>query len=676
MQKLSDRIDRARRERFVGRQAEVELFRTALLADEPPFAVLHIYGPGGAGKTTLLHELARIATELGWPVVHLDARDIEPTSAAIDLAAQAARHAANGSVLLIDTYEVLDGLDGWMRRTFLPQLPANSLVVMAGRQPPSAWREDGAWAELTRVVALDNLQIEESQAYLTARGVPAEQHAALLAFTRGHPLALSLVAELYAQGNGAMLGSAPAAHDVIRSLMERFVRDAPTAQHRQALELCAIARTTTEAMLANLFDAEAAFLLFQWLRQLSFMEQGPYGIFPHDLVREVLDADLHWRNPNHYADLQQVALRYLRRAAQAASGQARQRLRMDTIYINRRAPGMRDFFVWDAADAAYAESAQAADFPAIIAMVLRHEGEASAAIARHWLARQPAAFLIYRTNDGEAYGCMAHLALEHATAEDAAIDPAVAAALAHVAAHHPIQPGDAISHMRFWMARESYQLITVAVNVTAANCVIHWTTTPRLVWSFVTMSNPTLMAPHFESIHFQRTPAADFTVGGRQYGVFSHNWALMPLTVWQIDTRHADLGIADAGRAAAGEAKASPAPVLSKREFAAALRQALRDYTRPDLLAANPLLNTALLTERTPAALQALLGDAVTALNQNPKDAKLYRALWRTYIEPEATQEQAAERLDLPFNTYRYHLTNGIDRLTTMLWQRLQDPSA
>ena len=130
-------------------------------------------------------------------------------------------------------------------------------------------RDSGAWAELTRVVALDNLQIEESQAYLPARGVPAEQHAALLAFTRGHPLALSLVAELYAQGNGAMLGSAPAAHDVIRSLMERFVRDAPTAQHRQALELCAIARTTTEAMLANLFDAEAAFLLFQWLRQLS-----------------------------------------------------------------------------------------------------------------------------------------------------------------------------------------------------------------------------------------------------------------------------------------------------------------------------------------------------------------------------------------------------------------------
>ena len=42
MRKISDRIDQARQERFVGRQAELELFHTALTAEEPPFAVLHI----------------------------------------------------------------------------------------------------------------------------------------------------------------------------------------------------------------------------------------------------------------------------------------------------------------------------------------------------------------------------------------------------------------------------------------------------------------------------------------------------------------------------------------------------------------------------------------------------------------------------------------------------------
>ncbi|MBW7886328.1 MAG: ATP-binding protein, partial [Caldilineaceae bacterium] len=534
--KLSDRNARARQQRFVGRQAELELFRTTLLAKEPAFAVLHIYGPGGAGKTSLLHELARLATQQGRPTVYLDGRDVEPEPAAVKAALGSFLTAANG-VLLIDTYERLAGLDGWLRGVFLPQLPAASLIVIAGRQVPTTWREDAAWADLTRIIALGNLPVEESHAYLAARGVPEPHHTAVLAFTRGHPLALSLVAELYRQGDAVAFGDTPAAYDVIRVLMERFVRDAPSSQHRKALELCAIARTTTEAMLANLFDADVAFELFQWLRQLSFIEHGPYGIFPHDLVREVLDADLHWRNPGDYAELQQAALTYLRRAAQVASGQERQRLRMDTIYINRRAPGMRDFFVWDSADTVYAEPAARADFPAIIDMVARHEGDASAAIARHWLARQPDRWLVYRTTGGELYGCMAQLALERATPEDAAIDPAVAAALAHVGASHPIQPGDTISHMRFWMARDTYQAIAVAVNVTAANCVIHWTSTPRLVWSFVTMANPELMAPHFQSIHFHRTPAAEFAIGGRHYGVFSHNWALMPVSAWQIDTR-------------------------------------------------------------------------------------------------------------------------------------------
>lgn len=35
-----------RRLRFVGRQAELDLFLSTLLASEPPFAVLHVRGPG------------------------------------------------------------------------------------------------------------------------------------------------------------------------------------------------------------------------------------------------------------------------------------------------------------------------------------------------------------------------------------------------------------------------------------------------------------------------------------------------------------------------------------------------------------------------------------------------------------------------------------------------------
>ena len=37
--------------------------------------------------------------------------------------------------------------------------------------------------------------------------------------------------------------------------------------------------------------------LFDWLRDLSFVEAGPDGLFPHDLARDVIDRDLRWRDP-------------------------------------------------------------------------------------------------------------------------------------------------------------------------------------------------------------------------------------------------------------------------------------------------------------------------------------------------------------------------------------------
>jgi hypothetical protein len=263
--------------------------------------------------------------------------------------------------------------------------------------------------------------------------------------------------------------------------------------------------------------------------------------------------------------------------------------------------------------------------------------------------------------------------LHRVTAEDAVVDPAVQAALPYVQAHHPVQPDEAMSYLRYWMARETYQAVSPALNTTAANCVIHWRTIPRLVWSFVAMANPDFMAPHFESIHFWRTPAADFRVGEQSFGLFSHNWLVEPVDTWRVEPPRPGI------KAPLPATAVSPSSVtLAQTDFTAAVRQALRDYTRPDRLAANPLCRTRLLpsADQTPEALQATLRQAVDSLNHNPKDAKLYRALWHTYFEPEATQEKTAERLDLPFNTYRYHLAAGLDRLIAWLWYRAQSPSA
>jgi hypothetical protein len=43
--------------------------------------------------------------------------------------------------------------------------------------------------------------------------------------------------------------------------------------------------------------------LFAWLRAQPFIKSGPAGLYPHDIVRDAMDADLRWRDPAAYEDI-------------------------------------------------------------------------------------------------------------------------------------------------------------------------------------------------------------------------------------------------------------------------------------------------------------------------------------------------------------------------------------
>jgi hypothetical protein len=685
--RLADRLAAARRGRFIGREAELEEFRSALVAAEPPFAVLYVYGPGGVGKTTLMREYARLADESGRPVMSVDGRDVEPSPPGLLLALRQAIGLTDddlsgsatdwppAGVWLIDTYEALAPLDSWLREAFLPQLPAKSIVVLAGRNSPApAWRTDLDWADLTQTMALRNLHPEESQSYLATRGIPYDLHTEVLAFTHGHPLALALVADVLGRGEKLAKFDPRNEPDVVRVLLERLVSDVPSPLHRTALETCGLVWATTESLLADVVDSAKAHELFEWMRRLSFIDQGAYGLFPHDLAREVLGADLLWRDPEGYQKLAARLSVYLYGRVLETRGVEQQRIWFDLFHLYRRHPFFGRYFEWTALGSAYAESVSSEDHSAILEMVRRHEGESEAQIAQYWLNRQPQAFLIFRDVEGAIVGFMAQVAIHDATPEDIAADSAVPVALSFALRQGPVRPGEEIIHLRFWMHRDAYQSVSPALNLAAINSSIYWTSHPKLAWNFITIADPEFHEPHFTSIHMWRSPEADFEVDGRHYGVFAHDWRVEPPAAW-MDIK---LELASATDARPEQSQVqSPPPllVLSQTEFAEAVRQALRDYSRPDRLATNPLLRSRLVVdavaEEAPSAtLRALLCDAIATLKVNPKDAKLHRALWHTYIEPAPTQEQAAELLDLPFNTYRYHLAKSIERVTEWLWQR------
>ncbi len=190
---VADRLKTARRRRFVGRAAELELFLGALAASEPSFSVLWLHGPGGVGKTALLGAFAESAEDVGVKVVSLDLRAIEPSppafmaelGRALGLPTEAlSREALAGgepAVLLLDTFEAAVGLEDWLREEFVPSLPARALVVVAGRNGPgAAWRRDPGWGDLLRVVSLRNLGPDEARAFLRGAGVAEEQQGWML----------------------------------------------------------------------------------------------------------------------------------------------------------------------------------------------------------------------------------------------------------------------------------------------------------------------------------------------------------------------------------------------------------------------------------------------------------------------------------------------------------------
>lgn len=686
MSRLADRLSAARHNRFIGRAAELALFQSALDADELPFYLLLVHGPGGVGKTSLLGQFSQLAEQAGAAVWRLDARNFEPTPAAFQAslaqalggdpaqpAAEAIAQRGRG-LLLVDTCELLAPLEGWLRDQFLPQLPERVLTVLAGRLPPApAWRADPGWQPLMRSLTLRNLTPEEGRRYLAQRNVPAEDAPAVLDFTHSYPLALSLVADLYDQRPGFHFKPLEAP-DVVKLLLEQFLQRAPGPAHRAALEACALVRVTTEELLAELLTVADAHDLFQWLRELTFVETRPGGLFPHDVAREALTVDLRWRNPGWYAELHRRARVHYTRRLHESRGAEQQLALFDFVYLHRDNPAVRPFFEWQASGRTVPDRLRASDVETLVAMVERHEGLESAELARYWLARQPESAIVFRDSADLAAGFMATLAIERAAPQDLAVDPAMAAAADFLRRNAPLRSGETAAYFRFWLAADTHQAVSPIQSVIFINMVRHYFT-PGLAHTFYACADPHFWQPVFAYADLARMEELDFQVGGRSFGVYGHDWRATPALAWLELLGQREI-------AASPEAvRPSPMPAvaaLSQAEFMGLVENALRDYTRPDVLRGNALLRSRMVGERAGreigdagrvAALRSLLKDATEQMGASPKENKFSRAVYHTYIQPAATQEQAAELLDVPFSSYRRHLKSGMARIGEILWQ-------
>ncbi|MGI5198277.1 AAA family ATPase [Streptomyces sp. CA-288835] len=664
---LAARLAAAQRRSFVGREAEIDRFAAMLRREPGSPAVLYVHGMGGVGKTTLMRRLATEAREAGHAVSQVEGRHVEPSPQGFERAASGVLGETH-SVLLIDSFEHCQGLEGWLREQYLPTVPETTVVVIAGRRPPTAqWTYDIAWTDALAVMELRPLDEEHAHVLLERHEVPVALREKIFAFAGGHPLALRIAASLVTAHSDAPADWGPDSH-IIGELLASLVGTLPTEQHRTALETAAHVMTLNRSLLGAVMGQDSAGPMFDWLCELPFTELGPRGLSVHDLAAEVLDRDLRWRDPEGYELMHHKVGRFLlNRTRTAPEVEAVQAMRALT-YLKRHGP-MRAFVesieregdVWE-------EPLRPEDHEIVLKIMAHVEDEDSVAIVRFWLERQPEAFWLYRdTRTGHPMGFMAWLRLTRREPDHQA-DPVVAAVWDHIESHGPLRTGQHVGIARFCVGESSYGGVSPVEHLMELHVTKDLLRAAGMGWSFIVTTHVELWRElmHLNG-HRQIVSAA--VDSGSVWTAFGCDWRANPLESW-FDRTWSLLPQAEPVHAA----KRSEPP-LDLGTFTAAVRTALRDL-HTAALRENPLLATRLMTERADRTgtddkqLRQVLLETIENLRHDPRHTKAYRALKATYTPRHRTQEAAAAHLGIPFSSYRRHLAQGIDRVVELLWQQ------
>lgn len=670
---LAGRLAARRRQRFVGRRAELALFDSVLSAAESPYVVFFVHGPGGIGKTSLLAVWADLATAAERDCVRIDARDVAPSAEGVLDTLRAALGVAPdadpigsvepGCVLMIDTYELFEPIDSWVRGFLIPCLPADAIVVLAGRNAPSRSWQLAPWAEVTQVTALRNLDPDESRAMLQSFAIDSSHVEDVVGLTHGHPLGLALVADTVARGGSAAVE--PMAPDTVRQLMHAFIDKIPDATHRSALEACAVIRVTTEPALRHVLGRSDAYALFDWLRGLSFVEAGPDGVFPHDLARDAIMRDLLWRDPDTFRAVFNANLAYLFGRLLTGSGIEQLRAIFDMQHHYRHVEDVAALFDWTTFGQAHIEPAGRDRLAIVVEIVESCFGSESVPVAQHWCDRFPDSVFVAVDRAGAVRGMFIQIDLSQATVADFGVDPGAGAAWEWLQRTAPTIATDAVPMVRFWADRDKGQDASTTSNLVGALSGLTWLATPNLSMWLGCGLDPDKWRSYSDFFGFEmvQVPLADGTA--TSLDMMTHDFRVVPISAW-LD-RHAEKLITRL----VDPSSAEPAPiVLAYPAFQNAARQLLRDLHRPDRLRANPLARSRLVGGGDPAAeLSEIVHRAAVQLREDPRDLKLFRAVERTYLKPAPSQEKAAAVLDLPFSTYRRHLSAGVERIVAILWQ-------
>lgn len=228
-------------------------------------------------------------------------------------------------VLLVDTYELMEGLDEWMCETFVSALPQNAKVIILGRNRLS--RQNHDWSHYGHAALfyheLRELLEDEAKDYLRHHGLQNEHSLdSVYGFTHGYPLCLALAVELKKELGGweevrGFKGSAQRDR-VAQQLLERIRRQQEVEEVREFLEKGVVTEWFDPGLVSCILEVtpETGRQVYDKIGKFSFVELHPQGLQFHDTVRKILVERLKFMdNEETYGRLVRKCEKHLRARA-------------------------------------------------------------------------------------------------------------------------------------------------------------------------------------------------------------------------------------------------------------------------------------------------------------------------------------------------------------------------
>ena len=631
--------------RFVGRERELEFF-DRLWVDEPPASVVLVHGPGGIGKSTLLRAVARRAEAAGWTPVFIEGRDMPPVADA-HATALAPAHDADRPLVVFDTWERMTALGGYLRRELLPSLPAQAVVVIAGRRPPDpAWFE-GGWETVVADVELAPLSECESHQLLSAHGAIDEARAgSIVAWTGGSPLALTLAAAAMRDPDWAPeIGLERP--ETVKALIRQLAEAEMTGGNVGALGVAAIARVTTVDLLREVLPRTDAKEAYRWLSGRTFAEPLGEGVTLHDLVRRALHADLRLRHPEWERELRRRVADYF--WSRASAGDLL--LSIDLAHLVEN-PVVRWGFSWEGAIDHRIDDVRADDVSRITELLEGRLDDGWFEFTRRFFVESPECVGVARDTDDQLCGYEVSVT-PHSAPAFADDDPLLGPWLEH--ARNLSADGNAV----IWHDSIDFTgkpQLRVQAMLGMAGILRSGLDNPR--YAYMPISSRMEAAQKFaQACGAKRVADLDVPVNGHVLECWLLDYGPGGLLGFQRDWVYKEIGLKP------------PAfhEIPGDADYAGAVRDALRDFRVPHNLAASPLATGASQEDRAESVRAVIRAAIEQSFGDTPNERLLHDILIRGYIDPAPSHEQAADELCVSRSTYFRRLKAAAERVAEHL---------